>query len=169
MTPAAQKMHEVMSSIDKLSEAQMAAIMRKVTKHINAVTDVFTELLYTDDVMFRRLFAPNFIRREQDRIISEFLGVDVINIGAAPERDEIVRFSLYIITCEILAQVFETVRLACGLQHKEFCVIWFILNERNSFKKIMITKNIDMNLVDPKIRGVLMKEKKELAALKEEP
>ena len=161
MTPEAQQIHEVMNSIDKMSEAQMTSIMLRVDKHIRPTMAIFRELLLNDTVMFERLFAPNFIKKEQNRIIANFLNTNVISVAASPDRDEIMRFSLYIITCEILAKVFEVVKHAGGIGLREFLVIWFILNDKNEFKKVLMDKNIDPDLLDEKIRATFLKEKSE--------
>ena len=126
----------------------MSAALLRVSKYIKPVRDVFREILMSDDTVFRRLFAPNFKTKEQNKIIAEYLNASEAYVACSPDRDEVIRFSLYIMTCEILADLFETMKHACGLGVRDFLIIWFILNEKNEFKRILIERSYDIDLLE---------------------
>lgn len=158
MTPEAT---EMLNALNMPIKATLDSEIKKLSRLINPLVDVFREILLSDRVKFERIFLMNWSNEERYRIVGDFIKAHPGDIQWSPERDEVLRFSAEMITGEILADIFKSARIACGITLKEFVMAWRVLNESGEMKNIMFSKQLDVEKLHPQVKEVYLDEQRQ--------
>lgn len=159
MTPEANAIHQAITEMEKLDETVAAELLSKVEKQISCMSAIFRETLLSNDKAFKQLFLSSFNDKEKFAIVADHLAIHVSSIQIAYERDEVIRFASYTMTCERLAEMYKTVKAGCGMDKLSFIMGWFMLNDSDAFRKIFLDKNLDVEQLTEKARKFYMKNK----------
>lgn len=167
MTPQAQLMQAAMQSIEKLDDESFIKIAKKLEKSQKTIVKLYREIIYDNYVLFQRIFIVSYKKEIRTKILASYLGVSETCINMSPSKEELEKLSLYMMTCECLAEIYKFIKISLGLSSKEFVVSWHMLNESEELKNMFFDAKLDPELLDEKTKKYYLKEKEAQVAEKE--
>lgn len=156
MTPEATEILYMLNTVQRTDTQEAQQSLKKLSASLNAIVDIFEELLYSDKKLLEDMFVMNWIDSEKYKIIGRYLNVNPINIMCSPDKLEIIRMSAEMITCEALSEIFKFVEPACGITLKEFALAWRILNESGEMRDILFGASIETDNLLPQVKVVYL-------------
>jgi hypothetical protein len=148
MKDLANEIHLCLSALSDAPNKVRREVASKITLHFAEITRTFVGLIADDKFLFEDLFLMNFNEKEKSRIIGRYLGVEPWRLAANDVfRDEIQRFSVYVLVCDNLAKIYPSISSACSLNMIEFCASWSAINGSGVLRELLFSKIKDSSML----------------------
>ena len=166
MNQTATKIYEIITSYDVMDKDKVLQVSKSLNGRFDEISNTIRELLFQDNNTFESLFCMSYNKQYQLKIISDYFDIAIDSIQLSPKHDETIRFCNNTMTCEGLAKLYNSVKVACNITLNEFIFSWYMLNLSGEFAYLFIDKGVSIELLDDKIKEVISKLKREEDKLK---
>lgn len=160
MTPNACVIQDAMNEVEKLTDSTFIAISKKLKKSFKSIVGLYKEAICDNSVLVKRIFIASFVKEVRIKVMSDYIGIPSKTLSMSPDLESIEKLTLFMMTCESLAEIYEIVKISFGLSPKEFVISWHMMNETNELKDLFFRMEFNPDILDEKTRKYYLEEKR---------